>query len=239
MGNFITLWAQINLPMQIFITGPEDRYNEIRKVLPPKADVDFHESTDVDLKPYDAIIDLSLDERPEKIEDYKGLEGKPIIGSAVKRQLAEIAVFGNNEIDCHLFGLNALPSFIYRDTKEVSIWNPENHTFLDDFMQQLRWEYELVDDRVGMVTPRVLMMIINEAAYTLEAGTASKEAIDISLKKGVNYPMGPFEWADKIGVQDVFETLEALYEDTKDPRYKICPLLRTKYYKGEGFWTEG
>jgi 3-hydroxybutyryl-CoA dehydrogenase len=224
--------------MQLFITGPENRYRELCKVLPPKADTDFHQSTNADLTPYDAIFDLSLDERPEKIADYKGLEGKPVFGSAVKRQLAEIAIFGNNEIDCYLFGLNALPTFIYRDTKEISIWNTDHQPFLENIANELQWSYELVADRVGMVTSRVLMMIINEAAYTLEAGTASKEAIDISLRKGVNYPMGPFEWADKIGVPDVFETLEALYEDTKDPRYKICPLLKTMYYKEQAFWSD-
>jgi 3-hydroxybutyryl-CoA dehydrogenase len=223
--------------MRIFVTGPENRYQELKQTLPPKADTDFHQSTNVDLAPYDVIIDLSLDERPEQIEDYKSLEGKPVIASAAKRQLAEIAVFGNNEIDCYLMGLNALPTFMYRDTKEVSLWNHDHRPFLENSLKQLGWDYEVVDDRVGMVTPRVLMMIINEAAYTLEAGTASQEAIDISMKKGVNYPMGPFEWADKIGIQDVFETLEALYEDTKDPRYKICPLLKTKYFKEEGFWV--
>lgn len=223
--------------MRIFITGPENRYQELKQTLPPKADIDYHQSTNVDLAPYDVIIDLSLDERPEKIDDYKMLESKPVIASAVKRQLAEIAFYGNNEIDCYLIGLNALPTFIYRDYKEVSFWNKEHQAFLEESLRQLGWDFEWVDDRIGMVTPRVLMMIINEAAYTLEAGIASKEAIDISMKKGVNYPMGPFEWADKIGIQDVFETLEALHEDTKDPRYKICPLLKTMYFKEEGFWV--
>ena len=235
--NLIILLPEIPIAMRIFVTGPENRYRELKQTLPPKADTDYHQSTNVDLDPYDVIIDLSLDELPEKIDEYSMLEGKPVIASAVKRQLAEIAAFGDNEIDCYLFGLNALPTFMYRDTKEVSLWNPDQQAFLAENLKQLGWDYEVVDDRVGMVTPRVLMMIINEAAYTLEAGTASREAIDLSMKKGVNYPMGPFEWADKIGIEDVFETMEALYEDTKDPRYNICPLLKTKYLKGEGFWV--
>jgi len=50
------------------------------------------------------------------------------------------------------------------------------------------------------------------------------------MKLGSQLSVGPFEWCDKIGISDVFETLTALYEDTKDERYKICPLLKTKIF---------
>ena len=72
-------------------------------------------------------------------------------------------------------------------------------------------------------------MIINEAFYTVQEGTASKEDIDQGMRLGTNYPFGPFEWAQKIGIADVYETLEAIYEDTKEERYKICPLLKKAY----------
>jgi 3-hydroxybutyryl-CoA dehydrogenase len=102
-------------------------------------------------------------------------------------------------------------------------------------MLQLNWNYKIVEDRVGMVTPRIIFMIINEACYTLQEGTASMQDIDISMKLGTNYPMGPFEWANKIGINHVYQTLENLYQDTHDERYKVCPLLKTKYLKGEDF----
>ncbi len=223
--------------MKIFVTGPEHLYEELARTLPPKSDMDFSEAMDHDLKQYDVIFDLNLDERPENIDIYKVLEAKPVFASSVKRSLAEIAAYGNNEIDCYLFGLNALPSFILRDSKELSIWNSDHEPFLQQIAGQIEWDYQLVDDRVGMVTPRVIMMIINEACLTLQEGTASMEDIDKSLKKGVNYPMGPFEWADKIGIKDVYETLEGLYEDTKDERYKIAPLLKNHYLREEGFWV--
>lgn len=223
--------------MKIFVTGPEERYKELSRVLPPKADTDYAETIDRELDDYDLIFDLNLDENPEKIDDYKVLAAKPIFASSVKASLAEIAAYGNNEIDCYLFGLNALPTFIIRDLKEVSLWNPDHKTFLEQWTAQLEWDYQLVEDRAGMVTPRVIMMIINEACYTLQEGTASIADIDKSLKKGVNYPKGPFEWADQVGIKAVYETLESLYEDTKDDRYKIAPLLKRHYLKDEGFWT--
>ena len=80
-----------------------------------------------------------------------------------------------------------------------------------------------------MVTPRIIFMIINEAYYTVQEGTATREDIDQGMKLGTNYPFGPFEWAEKIGLDNVYETLEAIYEDTKEERYKICPLLKREY----------
>ncbi|MDX5437551.1 MAG: 3-hydroxyacyl-CoA dehydrogenase family protein, partial [Pontibacter sp.] len=84
-------------------------------------------------------------------------------------------------------------------------------------------------------TPRMICMIINEACYTLQEQTASIPDIDQGMKLGTNYPKGPFEWANQIGVQNVYRVLQAVYEDTKEERYKICPLLKTNYLKGETF----
>jgi 3-hydroxybutyryl-CoA dehydrogenase len=72
-------------------------------------------------------------------------------------------------------------------------------------------------------------MIINEAYYTVQEGTACRTDIDLGMKLGTAYPKGPFEWSEEIGIDHVYETLEALYQDTKDERYKICPLLKTEY----------
>ena len=48
----------------------------------------------------------------------------------------------------------------------------------------------------------------------------------MAMKLGTNYPYGPFEWADKIGLENVCELLKAVYRDTGDPRYKLCPLMQ-------------
>jgi 3-hydroxybutyryl-CoA dehydrogenase len=82
-----------------------------------------------------------------------------------------------------------------------------------------------------MVTPRVIFMIINEAYFTVQEGTARKADIDQGMKLGTNYPYGPFEWSELIGLQHVYELLEAVYEDTKDERYKICSLLKKEYLR--------
>jgi 3-hydroxybutyryl-CoA dehydrogenase len=74
-------------------------------------------------------------------------------------------------------------------------------------------------------------MIINEAYYTVQEGTASKKDIDTAMKLGTNYPKGPFEFSIEFGLKQVYLLLEALHQDTHDERYKICSLLKTEYLK--------
>ena len=62
-------------------------------------------------------------------------------------------------------------------------------------------------------------------------GTATREDIDAGMKLGTNYPLGPFEWATSWGIANIYELLEALYLDSKDERYKVCPQLKQEYLK--------
>ena len=112
---------------------------------------------------------------------------------------------------------------------------PHNKKVLIDLFPEL--DIEWVGSRVGMVTPRVISMIINEACYTLQEGTANIEDIDKGMKLGTNYPKGPFEWADEIGVGHIYDTLEALYQDTGDVRFKICPLLKEYALLNQSFYS--
>jgi 3-hydroxybutyryl-CoA dehydrogenase len=72
-------------------------------------------------------------------------------------------------------------------------------------------------------------MIINEAYYAAQDGIASREDIDKAMRLGTNYPHGPFEWAERIGLSAVYQLIESLYRDTHDERYKVCPLLKKEY----------
>lgn len=111
------------------------------------------------------------------------------------------------------------------------MWNPDEEHVLKRICDELKTDFLLVDDRIGLVTPRVICMIINEAYYTVQEGTASREDVDMAMKLGTNYPYGPFEWCNRIGIKHVYELIEALYDDTQDERYKICPLLKKEYLR--------
>ncbi len=179
----------------------------------------------------DLVIDFILDEDPFQIEIYTDKSNSKIFVNTAKISLAELSNLANHNLKSKLFGFNGLPTFLNRSVLEASVLNKEDEPGLAEVCKSLNTEYVLVDDRVGLVTPRIICMIINEAYYTAEEGTASREDIDLSMKLGTNYPYGPFEWCERIGVKHVYELLEAVYEDTHDERYKICSELKKEYLK--------
>jgi 3-hydroxybutyryl-CoA dehydrogenase len=83
-----------------------------------------------------------------------------------------------------------------------------------------------VFDYPGFVANRILMPMINEAAFTLMEGVASKEDIDTVMKLGMNHPMGPLTLADFIGLDVCLAIIEVLYNGYSDPKYRPCPLLK-------------
>jgi 3-hydroxybutyryl-CoA dehydrogenase len=183
---------------------------------------------------YDIITDLNFGDHCQHIDFYQTLKPKLLLLSATKIRLNE--VFKNHPVDFVVAGINTHPLFI-KQIKEIKLLNPNHAEAFDVFAKQLNWEYRITDDRVGMVTSRVVCMIINEACYALMEGVATAQDIDTAMKLGVNYPYGPFEWCDLIGIKNVYEMMLDLYLDTHDERYKMCPLLKTMYLRNAKFYN--
>jgi 3-hydroxybutyryl-CoA dehydrogenase len=83
-----------------------------------------------------------------------------------------------------------------------------------------------VNDAPGFVSNRVLMPMINEAAFCVMEGVATPEAVDTVMKLGMNHPMGPLELADFIGLDVCVDILDVLYKGFGDSKYRACPRLR-------------
>jgi 3-hydroxybutyryl-CoA dehydrogenase len=99
-------------------------------------------------------------------------------------------------------------------------------------------------DTPGFVTTRGLAVLGNEAVWMLYEGTATKEDIDTAYKLGFHHPMGPFELLDLVGLDTMLSILDVLWDGFHDPKYRVCPLLRSMVAagqlgrkSGQGFYT--
>jgi 3-hydroxybutyryl-CoA dehydrogenase len=95
-----------------------------------------------------------------------------------------------------------------------------------EFLKTLNINFTSVPDRVGLIFPRILSMIINEAAQVFDEKIATREDIDTAMRLGTNYPFGPLEWADKMGIELVYNILLSLQRDFGDDRYRPHPSLK-------------
>lgn len=218
--------------MQILLIGPDNRLTGLAEKFTAHS-VQRHpvEKAVVaaDLKGFDLVFDLAFDAHPDRLGLYATQTDTFFFLHANRIQLQLVAAeLGVRLALFNLAGINAWPGCLAAEPWELSVATDNALERLDQAAAALGIRYLRVADRVGMVTPRVISMIINEAYYTLQEGTASKADIDAGMKLGTNYPKGPFAWAQEIGLAEVRALLEAMYADTQDPRYKLCPLLKTE-----------
>jgi 3-hydroxybutyryl-CoA dehydrogenase len=127
----------------------------------------------------------------------------------------------SNNAAHYVYKINAWPGFLQATHWEIM--GTKNDT-IHAILKALNKQYSFVQDAIGFVSTRIISMIINEAYFALAENVSTKEEIDIAMKLGTNYPYGPFEWADKIGIQNVFRLLNCLSKT--DIRYTPAPLLQ-------------
>jgi len=89
------------------------------------------------------------------------------------------------------------------------------------------------EDYAGFVANRILMPMLNEAAFTLYEGIATREDIDTIMKLGMNHPMGPLALADFIGIDVCVNILDYLYEQFGDPKFRCAPNMRRMVEAGK------
>ena len=109
---------------------------------------------------------------------------------------------------------------------------------------QLAKRVVLSRDQAGFVVNGLVTPFLMSAVRMLESGVATREDIDMAIKLGLNHPMGPFELADFIGLDTIYEIGKVLYEEFRDPASAPPPLLArlveagwTGRKSGRGFYT--
>lgn len=174
-----------------------------------------------------AYVDMDFAAEPHRIEKLGGLLPALVFVNAVTPTLQEIGR--------PFVRINAWPGFATLQLHELVIpGNAADKTpgsamvasaapgnaiadRVEALYQQLDCRYLAAPDVPGMISARVVAGIINEAWYTWEEKVSSKEEIDTAMRLGTNYPQGPFEWGERIGLGEVAGLLLALSKT--DERY--------------------
>jgi 3-hydroxybutyryl-CoA dehydrogenase len=144
------------------------------------------------------------------------------IGSATKRPA--------NVVGIHLMN----PVYLKPTVEVIRGFHTSDRTvdLLLQLFSQLNKEAIIVEDMPGFVSNRISHLFMNEAAFVLQDHVATAEKIDAIFKKCFGHKMGPLETADLIGLDTVMRSLDVLYENFQDAKYRCCPLLRKLVHAG-------
>lgn len=162
-----------------------------------------------------AFIILSPDNSLSQLSSFAFSIETPVIINSVIETL--------NGYPSNFVRLNAWPGFLQRPIAEMAASNVEIKSKATEVMRYFNKQPEWVDDITGMISARVIAMIINEAYFALQEEISTKADMDIAMKLGTNYPFGPFEWAENIGLKKINALLQELSKSEK--RYLPSPLL--------------
>ncbi len=205
--------------MKFFVVANVDQQREIElKTTNPSAEFVFAKSfsdcKSIDM--YEAIFFLSQNFEAAEIAAVD----RPVFINSVIETLEE------KELPKNVSRINGWPGFLQRSTWEIAT---NDKGIAGQVFKGLGWNIAFVRDEPGLVAARVISMIINEAFFALEEGVSTIDEIDLAMKLGTNYPYGPFEWLDKIGVENIYSLLKRL--SLKDKRYSVSRLLEEKYFE--------
>ena len=198
--------------MQIVVKANASQKEEfLSKVIPAGIFVRFLEDDEM-IADADAYFDLGFEEEGAA---FTLIKNKPVFVNAV--------IMTSDKLPANCIRINGWNGFLKRDLVELVATDAQIFTDGVAVLQKLNWKFQLVPDVPGMIAARVIAMIVNEAYYGLGDEISTKKDIDTAMKLGTNYPFGPFEWSEKIGLKKIYALLKKLAE--KDNRYAVAPAL--------------
>lgn len=193
----------------------------LEKRIPDDVVVSFY-TNDRAIEDADAYFDLLFeDDGPA----FASIKNKPVFINAV--------ILTSDSLPINAIRINAWNGFLKREILEIVATDlpaggQDAQIFSDGMavLQKLNWKYHIVPDVPGMIAARIISMIVNEAYFGLGEEISTKAEIDIAMKLGTNYPYGPFEWSEKIGLQKIYDLLKKL--SVQDHRYTIAPSMENE-----------
>jgi len=204
--------------MQIIVLGNEAARNEFKaKKTAADINVIFIEN-DSEISNYKSADVFFVLKEETDIADLEAFGAKPVIINAVINTLKEL------DLPDNFIRINGWSGFLYRDVWEIATTNED---MAKKIFERLQWKYITIADEPGLVSARIISMIINEAYFALGENVSTKKEIDIAMKLGTNYPYGPFEWSEKIGLKNIYALLEKL--SNTDMKYKVAPALKKEF----------
>lgn len=197
--------------MKIAVLGNDASCNELMQC---NKDITWLRATDLTglFNEKDAGAYFILQENVQLLNT--ALPDKPVFINSVVNTLREINAADN------VIRINGWAGFMAKELWEVCGILSETAI---NVLNQSGKKFVQVPDIPGFISARIISMIINEAYYAAGENVSSEKAIDIAMKLGTNYPHGPFEWANIIGVKNIYTLLQKL--SVKDTRYTAAPAL--------------
>lgn len=196
--------------MNIIINASESQKAILQeKINQSSVNISWYNNTIEDAEAY---IDLLFDGEKSV---FQTITGKPVIVNSV--------IVTCENLPYNFGRINAWNSYLEKEKLEVCTLNNNLESSFENILNAIGYKCFFVSDIIGMVSARAIAMIINEAYFGIEDEISTKEQIDTAMKLGTNYPYGPFEWAEKIGIKNIAALLIELYKT--DERYKPSDLL--------------